>query len=169
VHLGGRPLSARTPRVYSDVGPCVRGRTLSARVVTRPDVHVSVRRTSGRVRQPHGRPPLYPADGMADGHPTAGWHAVRHPTRRTAWRTATQPLVARSDRRLDGGRPLRPPVGVAVGLADPSARGRPPGAVRQRPSAQPKLWSPITIDLEVRFKRVIPFWNVQVMLYNMGY
>jgi hypothetical protein len=100
---------------------------------------------------------------MADGHRTAGRHAVHHPTRRTAWRTATQPLVARSDRRLDGGQPLRPPVGVAVGradgLADPSA-----WAVRHGPSAQPKLWSPITIDLEVRFKRVIPFWNVQVML-----
>jgi hypothetical protein len=127
------------------------------------------------------------AEGMADGHPTAGRHAVRHPTRRTAWRTATQPLVAHSDRRLDGGRSLRPPIGVAVGwladgradgLADPSAwavrqgpsaRGRPPGTVRHRPSAQPKLWSPITIDLEVRFRRVIPLWNVQVMLYNMGY
>jgi hypothetical protein len=33
----------------------------------------------------------------------------------------------------------------------------------------PKLWSPITIDPEVRFRRVIPFWNVQVMLYNIGY
>jgi hypothetical protein len=33
----------------------------------------------------------------------------------------------------------------------------------------PKLWSPITIDLEVRFRRVIPFWNVKVMLYNIGY
>jgi hypothetical protein len=42
--------------------------------------------------------------------------------------------------------------------------GRPPG-----PSAKPKLWSPIIIDLEVRFRRVIPFWNVQVMLYNIGY
>jgi hypothetical protein len=42
--------------------------------------------------------------------------------------------------------------------------GRPPG-----PSTQPKFWSPITIDLEVRFRRVIPFWNVQVMLYNIGY
>jgi hypothetical protein len=33
----------------------------------------------------------------------------------------------------------------------------------------PKLWSPITIDPQVRFRRVIPFWNVQVMLYNIGY
>jgi hypothetical protein len=33
----------------------------------------------------------------------------------------------------------------------------------------PKLWSPITIDPEVRLRRVIPFWNVQVMLYNIGY
>jgi hypothetical protein len=33
----------------------------------------------------------------------------------------------------------------------------------------PKLWSPITIDPEVRLRRVIPFWNVQMMLYNIGY
>jgi hypothetical protein len=33
----------------------------------------------------------------------------------------------------------------------------------------PKLWSPITIDPQVRLRRVIPFWNVQVMLYNIGY
>jgi hypothetical protein len=33
----------------------------------------------------------------------------------------------------------------------------------------PKLWSPITIDPQVRFRRVIPFWNVQVMLYNIDY
>jgi hypothetical protein len=37
------------------------------------------------------------------------------------------------------------------------------------PSSKPKFWSPITIDLEVGFRRVIPFWNVQVMLYNIGY
>jgi hypothetical protein len=71
------------------------------------------------------------------------------------WRTAIRLPVARLDRRLEGGRPLRPPVGVADGLVEPSA-----WAVRQGPSAQLKLWSPITIDLEVRFKRVIPFWNV---------
>jgi hypothetical protein len=35
--------------------------------------------------------------------------------------------------------------------------GRPPG-----PSA-------ITIDLKDRFRRRIPFWNVQVMFYNIGY
>jgi hypothetical protein len=33
----------------------------------------------------------------------------------------------------------------------------------------PKLWSPIIIDPQVRLKRVIAFWNVQVMLYNIGY
>jgi hypothetical protein len=33
----------------------------------------------------------------------------------------------------------------------------------------PKLWSSITIDPQVRFRRVIPFWNVHVMLYNIGY
>jgi hypothetical protein len=33
----------------------------------------------------------------------------------------------------------------------------------------PKLWSPITIDPEVRLRHVIPFWNVQMMLYNKGY
>jgi hypothetical protein len=122
------------------------------------------------------RPPLYPADGMADGHPTAGRHAVRHPTRRTAWRTATQPLVARSDRRLDGGvrRTATPSAGRGGGrpaggrpggrLGGPLRLGRPPGAVRPA-----KTLESITIDLEVRFKRVIPFWNVQVMLYNMGY
>jgi hypothetical protein len=100
------------------------------------------------------------ADGMADGHPTTGrpsnhwspaptvgWMADGHYVRRSGWRSA----------------------GRAGGRAGPVRLGRPPGAVRQRPSAQPKLWSPITIDLEVRFKRVIPFWNVQVMLYNMGY
>jgi hypothetical protein len=32
-----------------------------------------------------------------------------------------------------------------------------------------KLWSPITIDPQLRFRLVIPFWNVQVMLYNIGY
>jgi hypothetical protein len=32
-----------------------------------------------------------------------------------------------------------------------------------------QLWSLITIVPQVRFKRVIPFWNVQVMLYNIGY
>jgi hypothetical protein len=66
-----------------------------------------------------------------------------------AWRTATQPPVARSDRWLDGGRLLRPPVEVAVGRADglagpsawavrqgPSSRGRPPKAVRHGPSAR---------------------------------
>jgi hypothetical protein len=48
--------------------------------------------------------------------------------------------------------------------ADPCGRPLP-----LEPPAQPKLWSPITIDLEVRFRRVIPFWNVQVMLYNICY
>jgi hypothetical protein len=33
----------------------------------------------------------------------------------------------------------------------------------------PKLWSPITIDPQLRFKRIIPFWNVQVMLYKIDY
>jgi hypothetical protein len=33
----------------------------------------------------------------------------------------------------------------------------------------PKLWSPITIDPQVRFRCVISFWNVQVKLYNIGY
>jgi hypothetical protein len=32
----------------------------------------------------------------------------------------------------------------------------------------PKLWSPITTDPQLRFRRVIPFWNVQVMLYNIN-
>jgi hypothetical protein len=103
--------------------------------------------TSGRpVGRPSGRhlvdghrttcrPPLHPADGMADGHPTAS-------------------------------HPLRPSVGWR--MAAPSA-GRPPEAVHQGPSAQSKLWRPITIDLEVRLRCVIPFWSVQVMLYNIGY
>jgi hypothetical protein len=69
-------------------------------------------------------------------------HAVRHPTRRTA----TQPQVARSDRRLDGGWPLRPLVGVAVGrsvdgrvdgLVEPSA-----WAVRQGPSSRGRPLGP---------------------------
>jgi hypothetical protein len=33
----------------------------------------------------------------------------------------------------------------------------------------PQLWNPITIVAQVRVKRVIPFWNVQAMLYNIGY
>jgi hypothetical protein len=173
------------------VAETAQGLKVTVRVVTRPDVHVSVRRTSGRIRQPHGRPPdgmpsatlpggrhggrpsdrrtacrppPHPADGMADGHPTAG-----RPLRPSAgWRTAAL-SAGRGGGRPAGGRPggpLRlgcPPGAVRQG---PSSRGRPPGAVHQRPSAtgrppgpsaQPKLWSPITIDLEVRFKRVIPF------------
>jgi hypothetical protein len=90
---------------------------------------------------------------MADGHPTAG-----RPLRPSVgWRMAA-PSAGRGGGQPAGGRP-----------GGPLRLGRPPGAVRHRPFAQPKLWSPITIDLEVRFKRVIPFWNVQVMLYNMGY
>jgi hypothetical protein len=75
---------------------------------------------------------------MADGHPTAGRHGGWPP-----------------DRRLDGGRPLRPPVGMTVGrpvddradgLADPSTwavlqgpspRGRPPLAVRLAETLEP--------------------------------
>jgi hypothetical protein len=75
--------------------------------------------TNVRVGQP-------PTDGMS-GRPVGrpgGRHLVDG--RRTAWRTAIRPPVTRSDRRLDGGRPLRPPVGWLVdsradGLADPSA------------------------------------------------
>jgi hypothetical protein len=95
---------------------------------------------------------------MADSHPTAG-----RPLRPlVGWRTAV-PSAGRG-----GGWPARR-TAWRTPRPRPSARGRPLEAVRHRPSAQPKLWSPITIDLEVRFKRVIPFWNVQVMLYNMGY
>jgi hypothetical protein len=118
------------------------------RVVTHPDVHVSVRRTSGRVRQPHGCPldgmpsatllggrhgrrpsdcwtacrlPPHSADGMADGHPTAG-----RPLQPSAgWRTAA-PSAGRGGCRTAW---RTPPPG-------PSARGRPPGAVCQRPSAR---------------------------------
>jgi hypothetical protein len=39
------------------------------RVVTRPDVHGRVRRTSGRVRRSHGRPPWRPSAG-GRGRPT---------------------------------------------------------------------------------------------------
>jgi hypothetical protein len=73
---------------------------------------------------------------------------VRHSTRRTAWQTAASST----------GCQLRPSVEWRTAAPPrPSARGRPPGAILQGPSAQPKLWSPITIDLEVRFMRVIPF------------
>jgi hypothetical protein len=103
---------------------------------------------------------------MADGHSTAG-----RPLRPSVgWRTAAS-SAGRGGGRPGGrpGGPLclgRPPWAVRHG---PSFRSRPPEAVRQGPSAQSKLWRPITIDLEVRFRRLIPFWNVQVMLYNMGY
>jgi hypothetical protein len=107
---------------------------------------------------------------------STGRHAVHHST----WRTAIQP----PDGHPTAGRPLRPSVGWRT--AAPSAGrgggrpaggrpggplrlGRPPGAVLQGPSAQSKLWSPIIVDLEVRLRRVIPFWNVQVMLYTIGY
>jgi hypothetical protein len=94
---------------------------------------------------------------MADGHPTAG-----RPLRPSArWRTAA--LFA----GRGGGRPAGGRWGGRPG--EPLRLGRLPGAVLQGLSAQPKLWSPITIDLEVQIKRVIPFWNVQMKLYNMGY
>jgi hypothetical protein len=93
-------------------------------------------------RRPDERPTRPTAGGRHER--TVGWsaladgprwtaakrHAARHSIRRTAWRTAIQPPVAHSDHRLDGGRPLRPSVGVAVGRqvdgrvdgqADPSA------------------------------------------------
>jgi hypothetical protein len=101
-----------------------------------------------------GRPP-----NRQSPAPTVGWMANDRSVRRSGWRSAGQTAWR------------TPPPG-------PSARGHPLGAVRQRPSAtgrplgpsaQPKLWSPITIDLKVRFKCVIPFWNVQVMHYIMGY
>jgi hypothetical protein len=105
------------------------------------------------VRRTACHPPLHPTVSFSRQHggwptdrrsptPTVGWKADGRSIRRSAWRSA----------------------GRADGLADPSARAHLPW-----PSAQPKLWSPITIDLEVRFRRVIPFWNVQVMLYNIGY
>jgi hypothetical protein len=60
------------------------------------------------------RPPPHPADGMADGHPTAG-----RPLRPSAgWRTAA-PSAGRGGGRPGG--PLR---------QGPSSRGRPPEAVR---------------------------------------
>jgi hypothetical protein len=72
---------------------------------------------------------------------STGRHAVRHPTRRTA----TQLPVARSDRRLDGGQPGgplylgRPPGAVLKG---PSARGRPPRALRPVETLEPhNYWS----------------------------
>jgi hypothetical protein len=82
---------------------------------------------SGQTSESADRQQTAPADGqlvgLADG----------------TWWTAIRPPVARSDRRLDGGRPLRPPVRVAVGRPGgrPSGRpggplclGRPPGAIR---------------------------------------
>jgi hypothetical protein len=63
--------------------------------------------------------------GWPVGRPS-GWHPV------DGRRTAIRPPVARSDCRLDGGRPLHPSVGVAVGrpadgradgLADPFQNG----------------------------------------------
>jgi hypothetical protein len=130
---------------------------VGCRVVTRLDVHVSVRKTSGRVRQPHGRPP----DGMPSATPPGERHGGRPPNRSSPARTVA-PSAGRGGCRPAGRRPGGRPGG-------PLRLGRPLGAVLQGPSTQPKLWSPITIDLEVRFKRVIPFLNVQVMLYNMGY
>jgi hypothetical protein len=110
----------------------------------RPDVHVSVRRTSGRVRQPHGRPP----DGMPSATLPGGRHGGRPSDRRTACRPPPHPADGMADGHPTTSRPLRPSA-RAVHLA--------------------KTLESITIDLEVRIKRVIPFWNVQVMLYNMGY
>jgi hypothetical protein len=90
---------------------------------------------SGQTSESADRQQTAPADGqlvgLADG----------------TWWTAIRPPVARSDRRLDGGRPLRPPVRVAVGRPGggrsggqggptawggrqgPSSRGHPPEAV----------------------------------------
>jgi hypothetical protein len=91
-------------------------------------------RTNVRV----GRPPADGTSGRSVGRPS-GRHLVDG--HRTAWRTAIRPPIARSDRRLDGGRPRHPPVGVAVGRpggrpSRPLRLGRPPGAVRQKPSAR---------------------------------
>jgi hypothetical protein len=99
----------------------------------RPD---ESRRPSVRTNVRVGRPPADGTSGRPVGRPS-GQHLVDG--HRTAWRTAIRPPVARSDRRLDGGRPLRPPVRVAVGRPGgrPSGRpggplclGRPPGAIR---------------------------------------
>jgi hypothetical protein len=114
-------------------------------VRTRPDVPASGRTSESADRRRTAR-----ADGQLVGLADGTWwtaigrHAVRHSIRRMAWQTAIRPPVARSNRRLDGGRPLHPPVMVAVGwpvdgqadsladgLADPSA-----WAVRQKPSAR---------------------------------
>jgi hypothetical protein len=115
-------------------------------VRTRPDVPASGRTSESADRRWTAR-----ADsqlvGLADGTwwTAIGRHAVRHSIRWTAWRTAIRPPVARSDRRLDGGRPRYPPGGVAVSraggrpggrLGGPLRLGRPPGAVRQGPSAR---------------------------------
>jgi hypothetical protein len=117
-------------------------RTSSERPIVRTNVRVGrppVDGTSGRpVGRPSGqhlvdghrtacRPPLHPADGMADSHPTAS-----RPLRTSVgWRTAA-PADGRADGLADG---LADPSAWAV-RQGPSARGRPPGAVRQKPSAR---------------------------------
>jgi hypothetical protein len=109
------------------------------RVVTRPDVHVSVRRTSGRVQQPHGRPP----DGMPSATLPGGRHGGRPPNR---W-SPTPPVgwmadgrsVRRSGWRLAGWRTAGRTAGQTAWQTPPprpSARGRPPGAILQGPSAR---------------------------------
>jgi hypothetical protein len=104
----------------------------------------------------------HPPDGMPSTIPPDRQHGGRHGERPSNRRSPAPTVGWMADGRSvhwsgsrSAGRTPRP---------GPSARGRPPG-----PSAQPKLWSPITIDLEIRFRRVIPFWNFQVMLYNIGY
>jgi hypothetical protein len=118
-------------------------RRSSGRPSVRTNVRVGRPPADGMSGQPVGRPsgrhlvdghqttchpPLHPADGMADGHPTAG-----RPLRSSVgWWTAA-PSAGRG-----GGRP-----------GGPLRLGRPPWAVLQGLSAQSKLWRPITIDLEV--------------------
>jgi hypothetical protein len=105
------------------------------RVVTRPDLHVSVHWMSGRVRQPHGRLP----DGMLSATPPGGRHGGWPSDRRSPAPTVSWMVNGRSVRQSSWWSASR-----ADDLADPSAWNVPQG-----PSAKPKLWSPITIDLEV--------------------
>jgi hypothetical protein len=77
---------------------------MNIRVVQHPDIQWMQTRMLQTSKAPRERP----ADGMPSATPPGSrpW--------RTAWRTAIRPVVTRSDRWLEGGRPLRPPIGVVV-------------------------------------------------------
>jgi hypothetical protein len=146
-------------------------------------VRHSTRRTAWRtaIRPPDGMPSATPPGGRHGGQPpnrwspapTVGWMADGRSVRRSGWWSAGWRTAGRTAWQTPPPGPSArgcPPGTVRQG---PSSRGRPPEAVRHGPSARAvrpaKTLESITIDLEFRFKRVIPFWNVQVMLYNMGY